>query len=307
MTSSVPGEGKSTVAANLALTLAEAGSRVALVDADLRRPSVADYLGLEGAAGLTTVLIGQATLDDVVQPWGALAVLTSGQIPPNPSEMVGSRAMTWVLDELAERYDVVVIDTPPLLPVTDAAILARLTDGALVVAGANGLHRHQLTEALGSLERVGARVLGLVVNRVPDMLPEAYSYYGTDPKAAGRGRRRTRSTRPPLPRGRGTRRGSLDLPRPARSRPLAASVPHQTQAPRRISAVERVAARPQTRPVPDAHRDAARTGPATTGDLGPHLRLSPDARLDTAEGLPDFDALLSGEETRRSRRNRPHR
>jgi len=184
VTSSLPTEGKSTVAVNLAITLADAGSRVVLVDADLRRPSVAEYLGIEGSAGLTTVLIGRAELDDVVQPWGGgnLHVLPSGQTPPNPSEMVGSRAMAWLLGELTGRYDVVVIDTPPLLPVTDAAILARIADGALVVAGANRLHRNELREALGSLEAVGARVLGLVVNHLDRKQSDAYSYhyYGSD-------------------------------------------------------------------------------------------------------------------------------
>lgn len=193
VTSSLPGEGKSTVAANLAITLADAGSRVVLVDADLRRPSVAEYLGVEGSVGLTTVLIGRADLRDVVQPWGggSLHVLPSGQVPPNPSEMAGSAAMAWVLRELSTRYDVVVIDTPPLLPVTDAAILARQVDGALVVAAAGRVHRQQLSEALGSLEAVGARTLGLVVNHLARKQGDAYSYqyYGSDESRAPSGRR----------------------------------------------------------------------------------------------------------------------
>ncbi len=184
VTSSLPTEGKSTVAVNLAIALADTGSRVVLVDADLRRPSVAEYLGIEGRVGLTTVLIGQAGLEDVVQPWGggSLHVLPSGRVPPNPAELVGSRAMSWVVGELGKRYDVVVIDTPPLLPVTDAAVLARVTDGALVVAGANRLHRHELRDSLASLEAVGARVLGLVVNHLHHADGDAYSheYYGSD-------------------------------------------------------------------------------------------------------------------------------
>lgn len=183
VTSSLPGEGKSTVAANLAVTLAEAGSRVLLVDADLRRPSVAEYLGLEGGAGLTTVLIGRASIEDVVQAWGPtnLSVLTTGQVPPNPSEMLGSAAMARIVADLTKRYDVVVFDTPPLLPVTDAAILARVTDGAIVVAGANRLHRHDFTEALGSLDAVGARTLGVVVNHLERKQGDAYAYeyYGS--------------------------------------------------------------------------------------------------------------------------------
>ena len=176
VTSSLPGEGKSTTAINLAITLADAGSRVALIDADLRRPSVAEYMGLEGEVGLTTVLIGQADLQDAIQPWGDrnLHVLTSGQIPPNPSELLGSRSMANLLEQLASQYDIVLIDTPPLLPVTDAAILAKMTGGALVVAGADALHRQQLTDGLGSLEDVGARVLGVVLNRLKDKQSDAY-------------------------------------------------------------------------------------------------------------------------------------
>lgn len=193
VTSALPGEGKSTTTINLAITLADAGSRVALVDADLRRPSVAKYMGLEGAAGLTTVLIGRASAEDVIQPWGngSLHVLPSGQVPPNPSELLGSRAMAQLLTELAAKYDVVLIDTPPLLPVTDAAILARLTSGALVVVGADKLHRNQLRESLGALETVGARILGIVLNRLERKQSEAYAYYDYAPAGAGDDGRRT--------------------------------------------------------------------------------------------------------------------
>jgi capsular exopolysaccharide synthesis family protein len=199
VTSSLPGEGKSTTTINLAITLADAGARVILVDADLRRPSVARYMDLEGSVGLTTVLIGRARLEDVIQPWGngQLHVLASGQIPPNPSELLGSRAMATLLERLGQQYDVVLIDTPPLLPVTDAAILARVTSGALVVVSSSTLHRQQLTDSLGALETVGARVLGVVLNRVPPKEAGSYSYYdyspidGTDPGSKG-GRRTSR-------------------------------------------------------------------------------------------------------------------
>jgi succinoglycan biosynthesis transport protein ExoP len=179
VTSSLPDEGKSTTAINLAITLADAGSRVALIDADLRRPSIADYMGLEGEVGLTTVLIGQAELRDAIQPWGdrTLHVLTSGQVPPNPSELLGSRSMANLLEQLTSQYDIVLIDTPPLLPVTDAAILAKITGGALVVAAADSLHRQQLVDALSSLDDVDARVLGVVLNRLPRKKKDAYSYY----------------------------------------------------------------------------------------------------------------------------------
>ena len=178
VSSSLPGEGKSTTAINLAVSLADAGARVLLIDADLRRPSVADYLGLEGGAGLTTVLIGRADVQDVVQPWGdtTLDVLPAGQIPPNPSELLGSTAMRTLLDRLNEMYDMVLIDSPPLLPVTDAAVLGRQVGGVLLVAGVDRIHRPQLKETLESLDTAGCHLLGLVVNKIARRDVGAYVY-----------------------------------------------------------------------------------------------------------------------------------
>jgi polysaccharide biosynthesis transport protein len=129
--------------------------------------------------GLTTVLIGQANLLDAIQPWGSssLHVLPSGQVPPNPSELLGSRSMANLLKQLTSAYDIVLIDTPPLLPMSDAAILAKITGGALVVAAADSVHRQQLADGLGSLEDVGARVLGIVLNRLPHKQTDTFSYY----------------------------------------------------------------------------------------------------------------------------------
>lgn len=182
ITSSVPGEGKSTIAANLAVTIAATGQRVILIDGDLRRPVVAEFFGLAGGGGLTDILSGQATLNDVLQvyrPVPTLAVLGAGRIPPNPSELLGSMAMKRLLERLSEDA-VVLIDAPPLLPVTDAAILARSTDGALVVAGAGKTSIDELVKAVASLEKVSAPLLGAVLNRVPTTGSQAagYGYYG---------------------------------------------------------------------------------------------------------------------------------
>ena len=200
ITSSVPGEGKSTSTANLAITLAAAGSSVALVEGDLRRPRVAEYMGLEGAVGLTNVLIGQATLDDVLQPWGngRLQVLACGPVPPNPSELLGSQPMDDALRELEKRFDYVIIDCPPLLPVTDAAVVSRLAGGTVLVAGSGKINREQLRRALETLAAVDARVLGVLMNMLPVKGPDSYSYYaygyGSDRPAVGEpsstGRRR---------------------------------------------------------------------------------------------------------------------
>ncbi|MHA7619991.1 polysaccharide biosynthesis tyrosine autokinase [Cellulosimicrobium cellulans] len=183
MTSALPGEGKTTTSVNLAITLADSGQRVVLVDADLRRPAVARYLGIEGSVGLTTILIGKVAVEDAVQPWGNgnLDVIASGQIPPNPSELLGGESMAQLLERLRTEYDVIVVDTPPLLPVTDAAILAKGVGGAIVVVGAGTVHRNQLETALSALGTVGVRPLGIVVNRVPVKGPGAgpyeYGYY----------------------------------------------------------------------------------------------------------------------------------
>jgi capsular exopolysaccharide synthesis family protein len=180
-TSSLSNEGKSTVALNLACVLAETGARVLLVDADLRRPTVATSLGIEGGAGLTTALIGQAAWYDLVQEWGTagLSVLTSGPVPPNPAELLGSPAMLGLIGQMRTRYDYVVIDTAPVLAVTDGVVLSRAVDGTLVVANAARVRRAQLAESLEALTRVGGRVLGVVLNQV-QREAESYDYRPTD-------------------------------------------------------------------------------------------------------------------------------
>jgi capsular exopolysaccharide synthesis family protein len=195
VTSSLAGEGKSTMSANLALTMAQGGSRVCLVEADLRRPKVLDYLGLEGAVGLTDALIGRVEVFDVIQPYGGtnLWVLGAGPIPPNPSELLGSTAMRSILTNLTSRFDYVVIDSPPVLPVTDAVVLSSLVDGVIVVVGSGTVQRDQLGRTLESLESVAGRVLGLVLNRVPPSSAGAYgsySYAAPEDEATRRERKR---------------------------------------------------------------------------------------------------------------------
>lgn len=181
VTSSVQAEGKSTVTANLAVTLAAAGENVVVVDGDLRRPTLVDVFNLVPGVGVTDVLTGTAELADVLQPWGALpnlSVLGSGRIPPNPSELLGSQAMKNMLNALAENA-IVLIDAPPLLPVTDAAVLSRAADGAIVVIRTGRTTQEQLAQSLGNLDKVKGRILGAVLNYVPTKGTDAYSYYGT--------------------------------------------------------------------------------------------------------------------------------
>lgn len=180
ITSSVPGEGKTTTTSNLAVSIAQSGQRVCLIDADLRRPRVAEAMGMEGSVGLSTVLSGQAELDDVVQQWGSssLYVLASGVTPPNPSELLGSEAMQGLLDDLVTEYDVVLIDAPPLLPVTDASVLASSCGGALLVVGCGRVNRHEFHKGCEQLAAVEASVMGVVLNRVPRKGPDGYGTYG---------------------------------------------------------------------------------------------------------------------------------
>lgn len=181
VTSSMSGEGKSTTACNIAISFADAGQKVLLIEGDLRRPRVADYLGIEGSIGLTNVLIGQVAISEVLQSWGSttLTVLASGSIPPNPSEMLGSPGMVELLDSLKQSFDLIVIDTPPLLPVTDAAILSTYADGAIVVARHGSTKRVQLAASVTSLRAVDARILGCVLNMVPTKGVDGYGYgYG---------------------------------------------------------------------------------------------------------------------------------
>jgi capsular exopolysaccharide synthesis family protein len=178
VTSSVPGEGKTTTTVNLAISLAQAGQRVIVVEGDLRRPQLASFLGLEGAVGLTSVLIGRAELDEALQPWGeeGLQVLASGPTPPNPSELLGSHGMQELLRTLEARADLVLLDSPPLLPVTDAAVLSTVASGAVLVIRVDRTRREQVDHALESLQAVGARVLGAVLNMAPTRGPNAYRY-----------------------------------------------------------------------------------------------------------------------------------
>jgi capsular exopolysaccharide synthesis family protein len=184
ITSPRPGDGKTTTAANLAAAVAMSGQPVTLVDADLRRPMLARTLGLDDSVGLTDVLAARLSPDDVLQDHPeipGLRILTAGSKPPNPSELLGSQAMRSLIEELAQ-IGLVVIDAPPLLPVTDAAVLAHSADGALLTLSAGRTLEHEVQTALRHLDSANARVLGIVLNRVSRRTVGAsnYAQYGYD-------------------------------------------------------------------------------------------------------------------------------
>lgn len=186
ITSSGPSEGKSTTSANLAISLAETGARVALIEGDLRLPKVAEYMGIESGAGLTDVLIGKAELNDVMHRWGRgqLFVLPAGRVPPNPSELLGSTAMDRVLELMSEHFDYILIDAPPVLLVTDAAVVGKKTSGVIVVVASGSTKKQAFNAAVRTLETAGTKILGLIVTMLPTKGPDSYGYgqygYGYD-------------------------------------------------------------------------------------------------------------------------------
>jgi capsular exopolysaccharide synthesis family protein len=145
---------------------------------------VGEYLGLERNAGLTTALVGAADVNDVLQHWGSdhLYVLTSGQVPPNPSELLGSEEMKLLIERLENTFDAVVVDAPPLLPVTDAAVLSQQVGGVVVVVGTQKLRQQDLERSLAALDLVESNILGVVLNRLPSKSQDSYTYSYRSPE-----------------------------------------------------------------------------------------------------------------------------
>jgi polysaccharide biosynthesis transport protein len=189
VTSSVPGEGKTTTASNVAVVFAQAGRRVILVDADLRKPGVHELFDLPNAHGLTTLLrndqLDVATITQATEQEN-LRVLTTGPVPPNPAELLGSQRMLATLGRLRDGCDLVVLDSPPLQAVTDAAIVSSYVDGTLFVIDAARSRRGAVRQGREALVKAGANVLGAVLNRVPAGAHAAYAdYYGAYGSEAG--------------------------------------------------------------------------------------------------------------------------
>jgi polysaccharide biosynthesis transport protein len=181
LTSATPSEGKTTAASNLAAILAQRDTRVLLIDGDLRRPNIHHRFGLNGKIGLTTVLTGATKLEETVQAVPEipnLDILPSGPVPPFPTEMLSSGAMEAILKRCEEVYDYIVIDSPPILSVTDGVILARQADAVVLVVRHGKSSKHIVRRARDILLRSGAGITGIVLNAVDLNSPEYYGYYG---------------------------------------------------------------------------------------------------------------------------------
>lgn len=178
-TSSEPGEGKTTTAANFALALAQDGKKVILIDCDLRKPSVHKNFRVSNNNGVSDVLVGKAEITKTIYNHeSGLHILTSGKIPPNPSEMLGSKLMGKLLEELKENYEYVVIDAPPVLAVTDAQLLSTKVDGTVLVVRAQGAKKENVISAKNALDKVRANIVGTVLNGVENKRNKYYYYYG---------------------------------------------------------------------------------------------------------------------------------
>jgi capsular exopolysaccharide synthesis family protein len=177
VTSTGPGEGKTVVATNLAVALAQAGHRVLLVDADMRKPRVHFVLDKPQEPGLSNLLVGNATAKEAIQTTvvPGLWVIAAGPPPPNPAELLGSKRFKDFIVSLSQRFDWVMIDTPPVLTVTDSSVVAHLVNGVLFVVGAEMTSHHAGRRALERLEHARAKVIGAVLNRV-DLQHNSYYY-----------------------------------------------------------------------------------------------------------------------------------
>lgn len=181
VTSSEPAEGKSTTAGNLALVLAQSGKHVLLVDCDMRKPSVHKKFKISNMAGLSDLLINKNVMEEVAFKFNEnLDIVTSGSIPPNPSEMLASKRMEKYLEDMKEEYDYIVLDTPPLRAVTDAQILSTKADGTVLVVKAEQTKRDSVLNAINLLKKVNSTIIGTVLNNVDNKSNKYYYYYGED-------------------------------------------------------------------------------------------------------------------------------
>ncbi|WP_432354349.1 CpsD/CapB family tyrosine-protein kinase [Sporosarcina sp. A2] len=182
ISSSTPNEGKSTCAANISVVFAQEGKRVLLIDADMRKPTMHHTFQVSNRAGLSTVLTRQGALEDVLHETQMenLHVMPCGPIPPNPAELIGSKMMKTLIEELKQKYDLIIFDTPPLLSVADAQILSNECDGTILVVNTGATEKDSAVKAKDTLQSANARILGVVMNNYKLAKDNYYyQYYGT--------------------------------------------------------------------------------------------------------------------------------
>ena len=197
ITSSRAGEGKTTTALNLAISFALRGDAVLLIDADLRRPGIGEALRLSNKKGLSSFLAGVHSLEEVLGQFTSVSnlwILPSGPPSPNPAQLLSSSAMESLVSDMRERFKFLIIDSPPILPVTDAMILSRLVDGVILVLESGATPRGAVTRARRMMEHVGARILGVVLNKVDARRDGYYGYYGYDGYYSARSDRTSQSS-----------------------------------------------------------------------------------------------------------------
>lgn len=178
VTSSVPEEGKSTTSGNLAIALAQSGNSVLLVDCDMRKPSIHKNFKISNAAGTAELLLRKKLFEEVANKYNEnLTIITAGKIPPNPSEMLASRAMTAFIEEMKKEFKYIILDTPPLQAVTDAQVLSTKADGVLLVVRAGSTKREMVFNSVDLIKKVQGKVIGTVLNGVENK-KNNYYYYG---------------------------------------------------------------------------------------------------------------------------------
>ena len=178
VTSSVPGEGKSTTSGNLAIALAQSGNSVLLVDCDMRKPSIHKKFKISNAAGTAELLLRKKLFEEVANKYNEnLTIITAGKIPPNPSEMLASRAMTAFIEEMKKEFKYIILDTPPLQAVTDAQVLSTKADGVLLVIRAGSTKREMVLNSVDLIKKVQGKVIGTALNGVENK-KNNYYYYG---------------------------------------------------------------------------------------------------------------------------------
>ncbi|MFM1651939.1 CpsD/CapB family tyrosine-protein kinase [Brevibacillus sp. B_LB10_24] len=177
ITSAEPNEGKTTTILNLAVVMAQSGQRVLLVDADMRKPTLHFPFPVQNQVGLSNLLIGQVGIEDVIQEIGqaGLHLITAGHVPPNPAELLESQRMNQLLEEVRDRFDMILFDSPPILLVTDAQVLSSLMDGVLLVISSGNVLGEQVAKAKNLIEHVGGHIIGTVLNR--KKIPNRGYYY----------------------------------------------------------------------------------------------------------------------------------